>query len=515
MAAAPRPPRPNVVLVVTDQQRYDTIRWLGNGLIRTPNLDRLCAEGMAFERAYCTNPLCSPSRASLLTGLLPSQHGCWNVGVPLSPAVPTLPTLLAAQGYRTAAVGKLHLEPCLAPGSPEAPPRIYDWEHFRRWHGPYHGFADCHLAIGHTREPHAAGMHYGLWLREQGVDVSAHFGGPPSHVPAPAGADEGAWSLPAEFHNSRWAVDTALDALERLADGGRPFLLWLGLQDPHMPFVAPQPWFDGYRDAPLPLPVVDPADLASKPALYQAAYEGRLPALGLGDAFGIPGVAEMDHRTITPALARARIAAYYAMIGLLDHHLGRLLDALDSLGQTERTLLVFTSDHGELLGHHGLWGKGPFHTEDILRVPLVARWPGVIPAGRRSGALQSLADLVPTLLRAAGAETPPGLAGCDQWPVWSGRVDAARRAALVENRVSDRLYLKTLVTERHKLTIHLRGDGGRSAGDGEFYDLVADPGERVNRWTRGPDDEAGALLWALLADQCGLEPPPPPRLAYA
>jgi arylsulfatase A-like enzyme len=501
---------PSIVLVTSDQQRADTVGALGNPWIATPALDRLVREGIACERTYCANPLCSPSRASLLTGLLPSQHGCWNVGVALPTGVPTLPALLAPLGYRTALIGKAHLQPCLAPGSPEAAPHIFDAEHFRRWHGPYYGFDHCELAIGHTREPHAAGMHYGLWLRAQGVDVARYFGGAPSHHLDEGAGMEGRWDLPEAFHNSRWTADRAIAYLQERAEEQRPFFLWVSFQDPHMPFVAPSPWFERYASAPLPAPSWDPVEFEGKPGLYRAAHEGWFGRLRLGDRFGVPGFADMDHRGLSRERTARWIAAYYAMVSLLDHHLGRILDALDGLGLAERTLVVFTSDHGELLGQHGLWGKGPFHVEDVLRVPFLVRWPGHVPAGRRTHALQSLVDVVPTVLAAAGLEPPPHLAGRSQLAVWQGATEAIRHEVLVENRVSDRLYLKTVVTADTKCTLHLPGT------EGELYDLVRDPGERTNLWpVQGPAPRAAAALASLLSAQVSLEPPPPARQAYA
>ncbi len=501
---------PNILLLTTDQQRYDTIAALGNRHIRTPALDRLCAEGTAFRRAYCTNPLCSPSRASILTGLMPSQHRCWNVGVGLPEDARTLPSLLRSAGYTSAVIGKVHLQPCLQPGSPEAAPRIFDFDHFRRWRGPYYGFEACELAIGHTREPHAAGMHYGLWLRDRGVDVARYFGGAPSHELGEGTGPEGRWALPQEHHNSRWVADRAIHFLRQQVGRDGSFFLWASFQDPHMPFVAPSPWFDIYAQAPPPLPAWDPGELDTRPVLYRAAYEGWFPRLGLGDAFGAPGFADLDHRAIPPTRARQWTAAYYAMIALLDHHTGRILDALDELGLSRNTLVVFTSDHGEFLGHHGLWGKGPFHLEDLLRVPLIARWPGVVPGGRCSSALQSLADLTPTFLAAACVPLPAGLAGINQLPVWTGNRAAGRSTALVENRVSDRLYVKTVITDRHKLTVHLPGD------EGELYDMEADAAEEVNLWSNpAHGDLARHMLCTLLAADAALEPPAPPRSAYA
>ena len=507
------PQRPNILLVTTDQQRWDTVGALGAPGLHTPTLDRLCAEGTACTRAYCANPLCSPSRASLLTGLLPSNHGCWTVGVPLVRQRTTLAHHLRRCGYTTALVGKGHLQPCLWPGSPEAAPAIFSSERFSRWHGPYYGFERCALTIGHTCEPHAAGMHYGLWLRRQGVDPSAFFGGQHSHELA--NAPGGRWDLPQRWHSSRWVADTTIRQLQTWARRGRaqPFLLWASFPDPHPPFVAPDPWYSQQAargDAGTP-PCGAPCHWVDRPALYRAALEGRTTACFPPDTLPPAGFDPgLDHRTITVDVARRWRHAYFAMIAQVDHHLGRILAALDESGQADRTLVVFTSDHGELLGDHGLWGKGPFHVESVVRVPLLWRWPGRIPAGRRCSALFSLMDLMPTLLAAAGAAIPADLDGLDQGGVLWDHAPSLRNAVRIENRATSGLQLQTVVTDRYKLTAHLPGD------EGELYDLESDPQECRNLW-RNPDYAAlRARLTAGLPTD--LDPPPAqlvPRLAYA
>ncbi len=507
------PDRPNILLVTTDQQRWDTVAALGARGLCTPNLDRLCAEGTACIRAYCANPLCSPSRASLLTGLAPSHHGCWTVGVPWVGRHITLAHRLRRLGYTTGLVGKGHLQPCLWPGSPEAAPAIFSSEHFARWHGPYHGFERCALTIGHTCEPHAAGMHYGLWLRRQGIDPAAFFGGRRSHELA--GAPGGLWNLPQELHSSRWVADTAIRQLRTWAGrgGGQPFLLWASFPDPHPPFVAPDPWYGrqvarGGAGSPA---IGAPRHPVDRPALYRLALEGRAAQCFPPDTLPPAGFdPNLDHRGIDQDESTRWRHAYFAMIAQMDHHLGRILDFLDHNGQAGRTLVVFTSDHGELLGDHGLWGKGPFHVESVVRVPLLWRWPGRIPAGRRSTALFSLLDLMPTLLAAAGGAVPPGLDGVDQGPVLQARASELRDSVHIENRATPELQLHTVVTDRHKLTLHLPG------GDGELYDLASDPQECRNLW-RSPDHAAlRAQLAAGLPTR--LDPPPDqlvPRLAYA
>jgi arylsulfatase A-like enzyme len=205
------------------------------------------------------------------------------------------------------------------------------------------------------------------------------------------------------------------------------------------------------------------------------------------------------------------MACYYGMISLIDHEVGRILDALDRLGIADQTLVVYTTDHGHFLGQHGLIAKGAFHYEDMLRIPMLVRYPDVVPAGVRSPALQCQVDLAPTFLRAAGIPVPGLMQGLDQLDVWRGDGDGAREWVLVENRHNPTtVHLRTLITERYKITVY------RDASHGELFDLQADPGEVHNCW----DDPAYAavkseLLLRFVQAEIQREPTRMPRVAGA
>ena len=205
------------------------------------------------------------------------------------------------------------------------------------------------------------------------------------------------------------------------------------------------------------------------------------------------------------------IAIYYGMISLMDKYIGQILDRLEALGLAEETLVVFTTDHGHFYGQHGLIAKGAFHYEDMIRVPMVVRYPGRVPAGRRTSALQSLVDLAPTFLSIAGIRIPRTMTGVDQSRVWFGQEEAARAHVVVENRHQPTtLHLKTYVDERYKLTVYYGRDYG------ELFDLQEDPGEIHNRWD-DPDyaDLKARLVMALLQAEMGKEPLWMPRIAGA
>jgi uncharacterized sulfatase len=208
---------------------------------------------------------------------------------------------------------------------------------------------------------------------------------------------------------------------------------------------------------------------------------------------------------------RRNMAVYYGMISFIDHEVGRILECLDRLGLARNTLVVFTTDHGHFLGQHGLIAKGAFHYEDMIRIPMIVRHPGQVPAGAVSAALQSLVDFAPTFLGAAGVPAPGLMQGLNQYDVWRGRKAAVRDHVLVENRHQPtRLHLRTYVEKRYKLTVY------RDAPFGELFDLQEDPAEQRNLW----DEPACAatklqLLHRFIQAEIRREPTRMPRIAGA
>ena len=209
--------RKNILLITSDQQRWDTLG-VYNDKIKTPNLDRLSESGITFDRAYTVNPVCTPSRCSMLTGHYPSRHGCYTIGTSLPEDYPTIPRLLSDTDYSTALIGKAHFQSCLDENSFEAAPNIFDEDLFTKWSGPYYGFEKARLVIGHSCEDHASGMHYGQWLKSQGVDVKKYFG---NHNYS----DFGTWDLPEEYHNSKWTADETIESIEQFQKEDKPFFL--------------------------------------------------------------------------------------------------------------------------------------------------------------------------------------------------------------------------------------------------------------------------------------------------
>jgi len=474
--------QPNLLLITSDQQHWSTLA-IDNPRISTPNLDRLAREGMLLDRAYCPNPTCSPTRASIITGMYPAWHGCWTIGVMLPEDVPTFGDVLQHEGYHTTLVGKAHFQPLAStPESPsiECHPTLRDLDFWRSFHGPWYGFEHIEVARGHADE-HLAGQHYAIWMEEKGLkNWPDYFDEWPPNREAPQRRH--AWDLPEELHYTTWTGERTIANLERHAAEEQPFCLWSSFHDPHPPYLVPEPWASMYRPEDMEPGELAEGELDLLPEHFRKTQEKDPDFSMYRETHGPHG---FHSHLVDEALLRRNIATYYGMISFMDHWIGEILDSLERLGLAQNTLVVFTSDHGHFLGHHGLVAKGAFHLEDMLRVPMIVRWPGRVPAGRRSPALQSLVDLAPTFLTAAGTAVPGIMQGVSQLDVWRGRAESARDHIIVENRHEPTLvHLRTYVDERYKITVY------RDREYGELFDLQEDPGETRNLW----DDPGSAAL---------------------
>jgi arylsulfatase len=439
--------RPNILWICTDQQRFDTIRALGNEHIRTPNLDRLIGEGVAFTRAYAQSPICTPSRASFLTGRYPSSIHVNRNGNAHFPQTATLVTrTLADVGYDCGLAGKLHLS--AAHGRVEKRPddgyRVFRWSHHPK------------------PEPFwpTAEHDYQRWLCEQGVDWDDAYG---------SAAAEG-WDLQescrpgigARYHQTTWCANEAIAFI--LEERDKPWLMSVNPFDPHPPFDPPAEYLDRMAVESLPLPLFQAEELES-----QLRFRG------------------IDHQTESPLSpyeydARAMVAAYYAQIELIDDQVGRVLDALKSSGQREHTIVIFMSDHGEMLGDHGLKLKGCRFYEGAVHVPLVISWPGHFGSGVRSSALVELTDIVPTLLDVIGLRVPGEMQGMSLVAILTGQRGPDSHRGFVRSEYHDALdrfyasHANMIYDGRYKLVVY----HGQEIG--ELYDLGQDPCEFRNLW---------------------------------
>lgn len=463
------PGRPNILLITTDQQRFDHLGIAGTPGIVTPHLDRLAKRGAWLRRAYCPSPICTPTRVSLLTGRYPSKHGAYSIGVTVDPMPgPTLPEVLSEAGYATALVGKSHF---VARGDEHRHirglPGATDAD-FQGWSGPYLGFEYVRASFGHTINC-VPNMHYREFLEKADAGYRRWF---PQMSPGYTNMVAGAWDLPAELHDTHWVAQESMAWLER--QGERPWFLWASFQDPHEPFVCPEPWYSQVEGGVLePLPGAPEHGFGDRSAFYGDVLKNGEAGWGMiDDGHGVPCVfrwPEMD------GMARAALQATAGMVRFLDDRIGALLDRLEASGQLENTLVIFTSDHGEMHGHHGYWGKGLTAFDDCQRVPLLMAGPGVAMRGS-SEALVNLVDLPRTILSFAGLDAPAGWQGSDLRPLLRGEVARVHDKTFVECQATSKIFQLTCVTDQHKLVLY------RDSEEGELYDMLADPDQLRNLW---------------------------------
>jgi arylsulfatase A-like enzyme len=478
--------RPNLLFITSDQQRGDCYGFEGRN-IRTPHLDQLAANGTRFPTCITPNPVCQPARASILTGLLPLTHGVHDNGIDLSPEVGArgFAGQLSAAGYHTALLGKAHFSTAHTfqpTGTPECRRSMQNYG--PDWYGPYMGFDHVELVVeGHNQWPPLqppSGQHYERWYYGDGNGEEKnrlHA----LHLPPETGAAQ-TWhsALPPAWHNSTWVGDRTIDYLRRHQD--EPFCVWASFPDPHHPFDCPEPWSRLHDPAMVDLPPHRTLDLDRRPWWHRASLEG------------VPDMADEKLRAIRQNYSRippqsddqlrALIANYCGMISLIDHNVGRILTELDTLGLRENTLVVYTSDHGDWLGDHGLILKGPMPYDGLLRVGCIVRGPGV-PAGKVVKDPVSTLDVGTTFLDYAGASATSPMHSRSLRGMIEGtgetRDFAYNEWDLNASRCGVALRLRTIRTRTHRLTVEL------DSGAGELYDLVNDPHEMDNLF-----DDAGA-----------------------
>lgn len=369
----------NILFILTDQQRFDTIGAAGNQYIKTPNLDRLCGEGTRFSSAYAPAPVCVPSRCSMHYGQYPLTTGCFenNYAMPTDRA--SIADVLSDAGYRSHAIGKRHFTP--DPGA------LRGFQTLERQEEIVHDVGrDDYLSYLEDNE-------CGYALEPHGVRGEAYY------VPQLS-------PLPPERHPSQWVGDRSVAWLEEHCSKSgagldQPFFLFSSFIHPHPPFSPPTPWHKLYRapDMPLPKMAEDNESLYLYTNRIQNRYKGRDAGRDL-----------RLHQLIK--------AYYWATISFLDFQVGRLVDTLRELGRLDDTLIVFASDHGEFLGDYNCFGKRSF-LDSAARVPMICRLPGRFEAGAVCETPVSLVDIMPTALGAAGVSAE-GLDGQDMATVADG-----------------------------------------------------------------------------------------------
>lgn len=480
--------QPNVLFIITDQQRADHVGFAGNDIIRTPYIDSLAARGMVFDNAWVANPVCMPNRSTIMTGRMPSSHGVVFNDRSLEPGANTHVRQFKNSGYRTALVGKSHLQhgmsrnaviPSDLAGGPvdEYWPKGWDTlEDADRYLGgapefpdSFYGFSHVELAIDHGAR---ASGHHLLWALDRGGRMEDLY--TPLSAESPFRRRSDRWwqvyepPYDPELHSSSFVADRTIAFIADAVSSGEPWLAWASFPDPHHPMSPPGEWFERHRpeDMELPASVDDPMDRAPR---YLQAIRNIHPRdqRHWVAPCGVAG----DHD-----LLREAIAATYGMIELIDDRVGRILAALDRLGETDNTIIVFTADHGDMMGDHGLMLKGYMHYRGTLAVPMV-----IVDPRREPGRTQSLAgsiDLGPTLMELVGVTPFEGMSGCSLVPVLDDASAAVREEVLIEDDFPGALVTKarlpaktrSLVTADMRLTRH-------SSGEEQLFDTAADPHE--------------------------------------
>ena len=430
--------KPNVLIIMADEHAPQFSGVYGHSMVRTPNLDRLGAEGVVFDGAYCNSPLCVPSRMSLMTGRLASADGVYDNASPLPSDTVTWAHLLRSVGYEVALAGKQHFV---------GPDQL-------------HGF-NAQLA----HDLHASALHP-IYSWDDGVAPATkpwfHF-----ETMGPG--------ITPEIETDDEVERQSLDFIHSKSGSSKPWVLMSSFIAPHFPFIAPQKYWDMYDPDLVDMPEIPPDHLAAQHPLYAR----------LRSTFGVDQVTETQIR-------RAR-AGYYALMTYLDDKIGRLLTALDETEQSRDTVVVYTADHGEMLGEHGLWRKSTFY-EHSARVPLVVRWPGVATGGRRIDEAVSLIDLVATLIEVAGAEATRPIDGSSLLRLLGGRDPGWKDEALSEYLAHGVLGPMAMLRRGRYKFNYVHGEGP------ELYDLETDPGEFTNL-ADSPEHKSvlGELRGALLA----------------
>ncbi len=418
--------QPNILLIFTDQQRFDTIAALGNPVIKTPNLDRLCREGVAFTSAYTPCPVCVPARCSMHYGKYPGNTGCMENQYPMRDDLVSFMDVLTGAGYRTHGIGKCHFMPD-SKALRGFQTREMQEEVQSRNADDYMRFV-TESGYEHVQEPH-------------GVRGEMYY------VPQVS-------MMSAQTHPTNWVGDRSVAFIEKQSAREEPWMLFSSYIHPHPPFAPPSPWYKLYRAGLMPLPKM-PDDYESLHAFinrHQNRYKYRDQGRDLN-------------------LLRCMKAHYYACISFIDYQVGKMLDALDTTGQLDNTLILFTSDHGEHLGDYNCFGKRSMH-DSCARIPLIVRQPGRFEGGQTCEQPVSLVDVAPTLLTAAlGGTGEMQSDGVDLKTIVDGH--ERNQVHIHYDRAGKAIY--TTITPRWKYAYS-------AADDREFlFDRVQDPGETRNR----------------------------------
>ena len=446
--------RPNIVMVITDQQRFDTIAAAGFGYMITPNLDRLVKEGTFFRSMYVTAPSCAPSRASLFTGLYPHTNGVFRNDEPWTH---TWVRQLADAGYRCVNVGKMHTSPFE--------------ESF--------GFHERHVVENKDRANPSLPYFLDNWdkaIWSRGYEK-------PSRVTYRRREDYkdrlGAfvWDIPADLHSDNFVPGLAAHWIDTWR-GAAPFFLEIGIPGPHPPYDPTQDTLDLYAGRNIPAPIIDRAAIDAQPTAYKKLRTQHL-------THDHDAVVHLDDPT--PAQLRRQREHYFANVTMIDTQIGHLREALERRGVLQDTVVIFTSDHGDCLNDHGHSQKWNMY-EQSVHVPALVWGPGRIATGRTVEDLVSLFDFGPTILELAGLEAPRWMEARSLMPYLTDGTSNPRTHVFAEH-AGDQIFhgteFMTMIRDHRWKLVHFV-----DSDEGQLFDLEADPQELHTLW----DDPAHATV---------------------
>ncbi|MHA1150960.1 MAG: sulfatase family protein [Promethearchaeota archaeon] len=472
------PEKKNVLFIITDAHRADYMSCAGHPILKTPNLDRLASDGVRFTNHFCTNPMCLPNRASMVTGMYPNVHGVRSNGINLNQEMPTIIQTLRKRGWHTAAMGKIHHQYWIAPFKMKyrSAEDIVSWsaakktrdpvkEHFPI---PYYGYNEVELVIGNGS---VCSGHYMDWLEERSSDYA-------KRVKKQCLNYDYLFSLfcdeiPEELYNTTYVKERTIAFLDRFVNGdygSKPFYLHCSFPDPHYPIYPAERIQNQYK----PENVILPSNFNDIKRLRNHTY--------LGPILRNPVFKNALVRETTEEEAKKFIALTYASIAMVDESIGQILAYLEKQGLADNTIVVYMSDHGDFMGEHGLLFKGPCPFNGQLHIPMIWRIPNLTNGGV-SEALISSIDYPQTILHLLDIPTrhhPPDMQSLDITPILKDTSKSVRDACYIEHDEEVgplKSRIRHLITNEYKLTIY---EGYEGYGD--LYDRKNDPDEIYNLW---------------------------------
>ena len=442
--------QPNILVIMSDEHNASVLGCYGNKVIRTPNLDALASRGVLFESCYCNSPLCVPSRLSFTAGKYASRVGAWNNECRLPTDSPSLPRVLNGVGYESFLCGKMHYDATCRYGFTEIGGNMNRSQMTGR---------------GDRRPPDKLGPAPGYSKRFQDFHP-------------------GETSMPMD--HDRAVTAGVLEFLKQRKTDERPFFLLAGYLTPHFPLIVPEPYWAHYRDK-VPLPVIPDGFLDALPLNYQHLRVG------------------FHVENVPPDLVKKGRELYYGLTEWMDAEVGKVLAALAASAAASNTVVIYTADHGENMGEHGLWWKNALY-DQAARVPLIVSWPARWPGGQRRAGACSLVDVVQTIAELGGARTPRDWDG-DSLVPWLERSDAPWKDLAVSEYYAHNIAsgYAMIRSGQYKYVYHTAPDAQHPA-QRELYNLQADPGELRNLAALPEQKARIKKLHAALVKELGEDP---------